>query len=121
MIKIHHLTKIYTDGQRELRALDDVSLHIKPGEIFGIIGLSGAGKSTLVRCINMLERPQEGQVLVNGIDMTALSKGDLRKARQKIGMIFSILTCCPSDCLRQCGVSLGDHRHTQGGDQGAGL
>ncbi len=88
MIKIHHLTKIYTDGQRELRALDDVSLHIKPGEIFGIIGLSGAGKSTLVRCINMLERPQEGQVLVNGIDMTALNKGDLRKARQKIGMIF---------------------------------
>ncbi|NLY52709.1 MAG: methionine ABC transporter ATP-binding protein [Firmicutes bacterium] len=88
MIKIRGLTKIYTDGQRELRALDNVSLDVKPGEIFGIIGLSGAGKSTLVRCINMLERPQEGQVLVNGIDMTALSKGDLRKARQKIGMIF---------------------------------
>ena len=88
MIEIHHLTKIYSDGQRELRALDDVSLQIKPGEIFGIIGLSGAGKSTLVRCINMLERPQAGQVLVNGVEMTALSKGDLRTARQKIGMIF---------------------------------
>ena len=88
MIEIRQLTKIYTDGQRELRALDNVNLYVKPGEIFGIIGLSGAGKSTLVRCINMLERPQEGQVLVNGIDMTALSKGELRKARQKIGMIF---------------------------------
>jgi len=88
LIEIRGLTKIYTDGQREIKALDNVSLNVEPGEIFGIIGLSGAGKSTLVRCINMLERPQEGQVLVNGIDMTALSKGELRKARQRIGMIF---------------------------------
>jgi D-methionine transport system ATP-binding protein len=88
MIEIRHLTKIYTDGQRETRALDDVSLKVEPGEIFGIIGLSGAGKSTLVRCINMLERPQEGTVLVNGIDMTALGNRELRAARQRIGMIF---------------------------------
>lgn len=88
MIEIRHLTKIYTDGQREIRALDDVSLKVESGEIFGIIGLSGAGKSTLVRCINMLERPQEGTVLVNGIDMTALGDRELRAARQRIGMIF---------------------------------
>lgn len=88
MIEIRHLTKIYYDGQREIRALDDVSLEVEPGEIFGIIGLSGAGKSTLVRCINMLEKPQEGTVLVNGIDMTALGKRELRAARQHIGMIF---------------------------------
>ncbi len=96
MIEIRHLTKIFGDGQREVRALDDVSLEVKPGEIFGIIGLSGAGKSTLVRCINMLERPQEGTVLVNGIDMTALGNRELRAARQRIGMIFqhfNLLSC----------------------------
>ncbi len=88
MIKIHNLTKVFTDGHREVRALDDVSLEVKAGEIFGIIGLSGAGKSTLVRCINMLEQPQRGTVLVDGTDITALGKRDLRIARQRIGMIF---------------------------------
>ena len=88
LIEIRHLTKIFTDGQREIRALDDVSLQVKPGEIFGIIGLSGAGKSTLVRCINMLERPQQGTVMVNGINMTSLGNRELRAARQHIGMIF---------------------------------
>lgn len=88
MIKIHNLTKVFTDGLREVRALDNVNLEVKQGEIFGIIGLSGAGKSTLVRCINMLERPQEGTVLVDGTNITALGERDLRIARQRIGMIF---------------------------------
>ncbi|NMB24728.1 MAG: methionine ABC transporter ATP-binding protein [Firmicutes bacterium] len=88
MIRIHNLTKVFTDGLREVRALDNVNLEVKQGEIFGIIGLSGAGKSTLVRCINMLERPQEGTVLVDGTNITALGKRDLRIARQRIGMIF---------------------------------
>jgi D-methionine transport system ATP-binding protein len=88
MIEIRNLTKIFGNGSNEVRALDDVSLHVKPGEIFGIIGLSGAGKSTLVRCVNMLERPQRGTVLVDGIDITRLGKRELRSARQRIGMIF---------------------------------
>ena len=88
VIEIRNLTKIFRNGHNEVRALDDVSLHVKPGEIFGIIGLSGAGKSTLVRCVNMLERPQSGTVLVDGIDITRLGKRELRSARQRIGMIF---------------------------------
>ena len=88
VIEIRNLTKIFSDGHNEVRALDDVSLHVKPGEIYGIIGLSGAGKSTLVRCVNMLERPQSGTVLVNGTNITALGKRELRSARQRIGMIF---------------------------------
>lgn len=69
-------------------ALDGIDLEIRRGEVFGIIGLSGAGKSTLVRCINLLERPNAGSVVVNGRDMTALSERELRKARREIGMIF---------------------------------
>jgi len=88
VIEIRNLTKIFRNGHNEVRALDDVSLYVKPGEIFGIIGLSGAGKSTLVRCVNMLERPQSGTVLVDGIDITRLGKRELRSARQRIGMIF---------------------------------
>ncbi|HHW40797.1 MAG TPA: methionine ABC transporter ATP-binding protein [Syntrophomonadaceae bacterium] len=88
MIVIKNLTKIYTAPGQEIRALDNVSLSVERGEIFGIIGLSGAGKSTLVRCINMLEKPTSGQIIVDGQDVTALSSRELRSARQKIGMIF---------------------------------
>ncbi|NLO89475.1 MAG: methionine ABC transporter ATP-binding protein [Clostridia bacterium] len=88
MIEIKGLTKIYHTPGQEIRALDNVSLSVKKGEIFGIIGLSGAGKSTLVRCINMLEKPTAGQIIVDGQDVTALSSSELRSARQKIGMIF---------------------------------
>ena len=66
-----------------MEALKDISLNVKEGEIFGIIGQSGAGKSTLIRCINMLEAPTSGSVIVNGTDLTTLSKSDLRK-RQKL-------------------------------------
>lgn len=84
MIELKHISKIYGN----FKALDDISLSIKDGEIFGIVGQSGAGKSTLVRCINMLEPPTSGEVLINGKDMTKLSKTELRKERKNIGMIF---------------------------------
>lgn len=84
MIELKHITKVYGN----FKALDDVSLTIKDGEIYGIVGQSGAGKSTLVRCINMLEPPTTGEVLINGKDMMKLSKAELRSERKGIGMIF---------------------------------
>lgn len=89
MIKLEHITQLYrTPEGREFKALDDVSLSIKPGEIFGIIGRSGAGKSTLVRCINLLNRPSEGRVIVDGKNMLELDEAALREMRRSIGMIF---------------------------------
>ena len=84
MIELKHITKVYGD----FKALDDISLTIKDGEIFGIVGQSGAGKSTLVRCINMLEPPTSGEVVINGKDLTKLSNKELRSERKNIGMIF---------------------------------
>ena len=75
MIELKHVSKSYTAG---VDALKDINLTIKDGEIFGIIGQSGAGKSTLIRCINMLERPTSGEVIINGKDMTKLSTSELR-------------------------------------------
>lgn len=88
MIEIRNLTKIFQTPKQEILALDEVSLSVEKGEIFGIIGLSGAGKSTLIRCINMLERPTRGSVIVDGLEITELKTRELRAARQKIGMIF---------------------------------
>ena len=89
MIKLDHITQTYkTPEGREFKALDDVSIEIRPGEIFGIIGRSGAGKSTLVRCINLLNRPSEGTVTVDGKNLTELSEDELRERRRSIGMIF---------------------------------
>ena len=88
MIEIEHLNKTYPSPTGDIHALRDVDLRIEDGEIFVIIGLSGAGKSTLVRCINLLERPTSGTVRIDGRDMTQLSRRDLLKARQDIGMIF---------------------------------
>jgi len=87
LIQLQHISKVY-EGATRVEALKDISLDVKEGEIFGIIGQSGAGKSTLIRCINMLEAPTSGSVIVNGTDLTTLSKSDLRKARKDIGMIF---------------------------------
>ena len=84
MIELVNVTKTY----KNVTAVDNVSLTIPKGEIFGIIGYSGAGKSTLLRCLNLLEKPTEGQVLINKKDLTALSKKEVRKERLKIGMIF---------------------------------
>jgi D-methionine transport system ATP-binding protein len=88
MIEIKNLSKIYVASGQEVLALDDVSLTVQRGEIFGIIGLSGAGKSTLIRCINMLEKPTRGSIKVDGREITLLNQQELRLARQKIGMIF---------------------------------
>ncbi len=88
MIQINNLSKIYSGGEQEVMALKDVNLTVNQGEVFGIIGLSGAGKSTLIRCINMLEQPTTGNILINGQDVTLMNKQELRSLRQKIGMIF---------------------------------
>ena len=88
MIELKHLGKTYRAPDKEIVALDDINLTIRDGEIFGIIGLSGAGKSTLVRCLNLLEVPTAGEVLVDGKSLTRLSRKELLKLRQSIGMIF---------------------------------
>lgn len=88
MIRFENVTKKFTAKDSDMVAVDNVNLEIKKGEIFGIIGFSGAGKSTLVRCINLLERPTEGKVFINGREITALTNKELREQRKKIGMIF---------------------------------
>ncbi|MFF2483121.1 methionine ABC transporter ATP-binding protein [Paenibacillus sp. NPDC058071] len=88
MIQLIDLYKLYKTNKGTVVGVDHVNLHIQKGEIFGIVGYSGAGKSSVLRCINLLEQPTSGKVLVNGVDLTSLSKNELRKARQKIGMIF---------------------------------
>ena len=88
MIELRNVSKIFKTKESEVRALDDVSLKIEDGDIYGIIGFSGAGKSTLIRTINALEVPTSGQVLVDDEDINALRKSELRKKRKKIGMIF---------------------------------
>ena len=88
MIELVNLSKTFKSSQGEVAAVRDVNLKIEDGDIFGIIGFSGAGKSTLVRCINLLERPTSGEVLINGTDLMKLNRKQLRTARKKIGMIF---------------------------------
>ena len=88
IIQIQHLTKTFGSGEGAVTALEDINLEIQAGEIFGIIGLSGAGKSTLVRCMNLLERPTSGSVVVNGKEMTTLTERELREARRSVTMIF---------------------------------
>jgi D-methionine transport system ATP-binding protein len=88
------LTNVYRGGGREVTALDGVDLHVREGEVYGVIGQSGAGKSSLIRCVNLLERPTSGTVTVAGQDLTALAgRGpragrELRRARSRIGMVF---------------------------------
>ena len=88
MISIKGLSKVFTSKDRKTTAVDDLTLDIKKGEIFGVIGYSGAGKSTFVRLLNRLEEPSSGEVYINDRDMTTLEANDLRLARQNIGMIF---------------------------------
>ena len=88
LIEIEHLSKTFGAGEVQVTALNDVSLSIGQGEIFGIIGLSGAGKSTLVRCINVLERPERGRILFHGKDLLTLKEKQLRQQRRRIAMIF---------------------------------
>ncbi|MGF1684302.1 methionine ABC transporter ATP-binding protein MetN [Photobacterium minamisatsumaniensis] len=88
MIEINRVNKVFYQGEREIHALRDINLTIEQGTIFGVIGSSGAGKSTLIRCVNLLEKPTSGHVIVDGTDLTMLSSQELTQARRKIGMIF---------------------------------
>ena len=88
MIKVEHANKTFSGKYGKVHALQEVSIHVEKGDIYGIIGFSGAGKSTLVRCINLLERPTSGTVTVDGKVLTDLPAKELRDARKKIGMIF---------------------------------
>lgn len=88
VITFDHVTKIYEGKQQQVTALDDVNLHIDKGEIYGVIGFSGAGKSSLIRCVNLLERPTSGKVVVDGKNLLHLSSKKLREEKRKIGMIF---------------------------------
>ncbi|MEG6575387.1 methionine ABC transporter ATP-binding protein [Caldibacillus debilis] len=88
MITFENVTKVFQTKDREVAAVKDVSLTVKEGEIFGIIGFSGAGKSTLLRLVNLLEKPTSGKIFVNRQEITKLSTKELRKLRQNIGMIF---------------------------------
>ena len=105
MIEIKNLSKTFLSGDGTVDALKNVSLTIEDGDIYGIIGMSGAGKSTLVRCINMLERPTDGQVLIDGTDLGALSQAELRQVRRSVSMIFQSFnllaqrTCLKNICF----------------------
>ncbi|MGC5745554.1 methionine ABC transporter ATP-binding protein [Chryseobacterium sp. NFX27] len=88
MIEIKNISKTFHQKKQSFKALDQVSLSIEKGDIVGIIGFSGAGKSTLIRTVNLLERPDEGQIIINGRDFTKLSSKQLAGERKKIGMIF---------------------------------
>lgn len=88
MIRFENVSKTFRGNGKQVEAVKEVSLHIKKGEIFGIIGYSGAGKSTLVRCINLLERPDQGRIWIGDTEITILKGKSLRKQRRKIGMIF---------------------------------
>ena len=88
MIELRQVSKVFPTADGELRALSDINLTIQDGDVFGIVGMSGAGKSTLVRCINLLERPTQGQVLIDGKDLCALPEKELILQRRSIAMIF---------------------------------
>ena len=88
MIEIKNLTKIFNGKQGEFVALDNVNVTIEDGDVYGVIGTSGAGKSTLVRCINLLEKPTSGEILIDGVNLLTADKNTLREMRRKVSMIF---------------------------------
>ena len=127
IIQIQNLSKVFGSGETTVHALDQIDLEIQPGEIFGIIGLSGAGKSTLVRCMNLLERPTSGTIVVNGQHLawveedgrqSFISERELRQVRRNITMIFqgfNLLmqrTCLKNVCfpMELCGVPAAEAR-----------
>lgn len=101
MIVLENVSKTFFLQNKKVNALQNVNLTINDGEIYGIIGFSGAGKSTLVRCINLLERPTEGRVIVDDVDLLALSDKELRQQRKHIGMIFQQFNLMPSRTVAQ--------------------
>ncbi|QFJ55984.1 ATP-binding cassette domain-containing protein [Pseudobutyrivibrio xylanivorans] len=98
-IEIKHLTKTFEDKVSKVDAITDINLNIEKGDIFGIIGMSGAGKSTLIRCLNYLERPTSGQVIIEGKELGSLSEKELRKERQEISMIFQHFNLLQQKCV----------------------
>ena len=88
IIEVKDLSKTFITKDAKVEALRNINFSVEAGDIYGIIGMSGAGKSTLVRSINYLEKPTEGQVLINGVDLADLTEKQLRKKRSEIGMIF---------------------------------
>src|SRR5690625_3138165 len=88
MIRLENVSKTFQVKRSQVHALQNVSLHVKKGEIYGVIGYSGAGKSTLVRCVNLLEKPTAGKVFVGGKELTAMTHNELNDTRKNIGMIF---------------------------------
>lgn len=88
MIELKNISKTFHQKNKKLKALNNVNLEVEKGEILGIIGFSGAGKSTLIRSVNLLEKPDDGQIIINGIDFSKLNSKQLAKQRKKIGMIF---------------------------------
>lgn len=88
MIELTNISKVFKTGKTQVEAIKEVTLHVKKGEIFGIVGFSGAGKSTLLRTVNLLEKPTSGKVVVDGKELLGLSEKELRNTRKKIGMIF---------------------------------
>lgn len=118
MIKLSNITKVFHQGTRTIQALNNVSLHVPAGQIYGVIGASGAGKSTLIRCVNLLERPTEGSVLVDGQELTTLSESELTKARRQIGMIFQHFNLLSSRTVFwQRGSAAGAGQYTERRDQ----
>lgn len=99
MIQIKNLSKTFHSGEKEVHALKNVNLNIEDGEIYGIIGYSGSGKSTLIRCINRLEEPDSGEVLVGDVDITKLTERELREKRKKIGIIFQHFNLLKNDTV----------------------
>ena len=118
MIELKHISKTFPTADGVFQALDDINLTIRDGDIFGIVGMSGAGKSTLVRCINLLERPTAGQVVIDGQDLMELSAPQLREKRRSISMIFQQFnllmqrTCLRNICfpMEIAGVPKGEAR-----------
>ncbi len=96
MIEFKKVSKVFNQNGTQVHAVRDVSLSIEQGEVYGMIGFSGAGKSTLLRCINLLESPTDGEVIVDGQSMTKLLPKELRASRKKIGMIFQHFYLMPS-------------------------
>lgn len=101
VIWIENVSKSYQQGNHTVEAVKDANLHIRKGEIFGIIGYSGAGKSSLLRCINFLEKPTSGVVRVNGTELASLNEQQLRMMRRKIGMIFQNFNLLMSSTVYQ--------------------
>ncbi|TJY40915.1 methionine ABC transporter ATP-binding protein [Cohnella pontilimi] len=99
MIRLDNVSKTFYQGNKKIEAVKNATLQVNKGEIFGVIGFSGAGKSTLIRCINFLERPTEGTVSINGVNLAGLNGAQLRATRRRIGMIFQNFNLLSSDTV----------------------